>query len=242
MRSGPLQRPPSADLPPKSTDDRHAASVHQDVAQAPGPLVEAAGEKDGIGPRRLIETADVTAGKDEAFLGSKRKNMSKARRRMEDGRGTVGKSVAVGLKDRGSNQVRAKVVRDTTASTLQGFVRESTEKGAMVYTDEAKAYNGLAPRYSHEAVNHGVGEHVRGQAHKQGIESFWSMLKRTRKDVYHKISAKHLDRYVNEFAGGHNVRELDTIEQMGTATIGMVGRLMHRNLIADNSLDNGARS
>ena len=70
-------------------------------------------------------------------------------------------------------------------------------------------------------------------AHTNGIESFWSMLKRAHKGTFHKISAKHLQRYVNEFAGRHNVREADTIRQMESVVIGLVGkRLMYRDLIA----------
>lgn len=113
----------------------------------------------------------------------------------------------------------------------------------MVYTDEAKAHNGLAPQYGHEAVNHGVGEYVRGMAHTNGIEAFWSMLKRSYVGAYHKISAKHLDRYVKEFASRHNVREQDTIDQMSAAVVGMVGqRLLYQDLIAENGLNNGARA
>ena len=69
------------------------------------------------------------------------------------------------------------------------------------------------------------------------------MLKRAHKGVYHKLSPKHLDRYVREFAGRHNVRGLDTLDQMATVAVGLVGkRLMYRQLIADNGLDSGARS
>ena len=180
---------------------------------------------------------------DEMYVRGLRKNMSKAKRKQLEGRGPVGKSVVAGIKDRATKQVRTKVVGDTTAETLQGFVRDHTAGGAMVYTDEAGAYAGLARDFGHEAVNHGVGECVRGQVHTNGIESFWSMLKRAHKGFYHKISAKHLDRYVRETAGRHNVRELDTIEQMGVAVIGMVSQcLMYRDLVADNGLDSGARS
>ena len=63
--------------------------------------------------------------------------------------------------------------------------------------------------FDHESVRHSVGEYVDGMAHTNGIESFWSMLKRANKGVYHKISAKHLQRYVDEFAGRHGVRERD---------------------------------
>ena len=70
-------------------------------------------------------------------------------------------------------------------------------------------------------------------AHTNGIESFWSMLKRAHKGTFHKISPKHLQRYVNEFSGRHNVREADTLRQMESVVIGLVGkRLMYRDLIA----------
>ncbi len=179
---------------------------------------------------------------DETFVGGKRSNMPKARRKELSGRGAVGKSVVAGMKDRGSNKVRANVVGDTSAGTLQGFVRDNAEPGAMVYTDEAGAYQGMV-EYSHEAVKHGAGEYVRGMAHTNGIESFWSMLKRAHKGTFHKFSPKHLDRYVQEFAGRHNLREQDTIDMMAAVAEGMKGeRLRYQDLIADNGLDSGARA
>ena len=65
-------------------------------------------------------------------------------------------------------------------------------------------------------------EYVNGQAHTNGIESFWAMLKRAHKGTFHKISAKHLQRYINEFAGRHNFRDLDTIDQMSGSAVGSV--------------------
>ena len=108
------------------------------------------------------------------------------------------------------------------------------------YTDGAQAYRGLP---NHEWVDHSAGEYVDGQVHTNGIESFWSMLKRAYKGTFHKLSAKHLQRYVNEFAGRHNIREMDTIRQMEEVVARMVGRrLMYRDLTADNGLSSGARS
>ena len=79
-------------------------------------------------------------------------------------------------------------------------------------------------------------------AHTNGMESFWSMLKRGYQGVYHKMSAKHLQRYVDEFAGRHNIREAGTMKQMQEVVTRMVGkRLMYRDLIADNGLSSGAR-
>ena len=180
---------------------------------------------------------------DETYMGGRRKNMSKAKRSTLNGRGTVGKSVVVGVKDRGTNEVRAQVVASASAPVLQGFVREHAREGAVTYTDEASAYAGPARDFDHAAVNHSVGECVREQAHTNGIESFWSTLKRAHKGTFHKISPKHLDRYVTGFAGRHNVREADTVDQMVDIVAGMGGkRLRYNDLIADNGLDSGARA
>ena len=104
-------------------------------------------------------------------------------------------TAVVGAKDRRTARVRAKVVRSTDAAGLQEFVRSNVEQGASLYTDEATAYEGT-PDYDHEAVKHSVGEYVRGQATTNGVESFWSMLKRAHKGTFHKISSMHLERYV----------------------------------------------
>ena len=188
------------------------------------------------------EAAEIMAGPVEAgetHVGGRRANMSKAERKARKGRGPVDMTTVAGVKDRATKKVAAKVVRDTTAATLQSFVRGHAGEAAVVYTDEHRTYRGL-PR--HEAVNHGVREYVRGDAHTNGIESLWSMVKRAHKGVYHKLSPKHLDRYVRQFAGRHNIRESDTIDQWASVVAGMVGkRLMYRDLIADNGLSSGAR-
>ena len=179
---------------------------------------------------------------DETYMGGKRANMSNAKRKelAGTGRGAVGKTAVVGVKDRASNQVSARVVESTDKPTLQGFVIEHTAPGATVYTDEAAAYEGLP--FTHEAVKHSVAEYVRGMAHTNGMESFWSMLKRAHMGTYHKLSAKHLDRYVQEFAGKHNIRDSGTLAQMATVAAGLAGRrLMYRDLIAPNGLPSGAR-
>ena len=106
-----------------------------------------------------------------------------------------------------------KVLKSTDAATLQGFIEDNVRPGATVYTDENPSYPGLS-RYQHEAVKHGVGEFVRGQVHTQGVESMWSMLKRGYIGTFHKMSVKHLDRYVAEFEGHQKDREYDTIDQM----------------------------
>ena len=167
--------------------------------------------------------------------------MPLSKRKTLKGRGAVGKTAVVGVKDRESGEVRAEVVENTDGETLKGFVREHVEPGATIYTDEAAAYKGM-PEFDHEAVNHSVGEYVDGMAHTNGIESFWSMLKRAHKGTFHKISPKHLDRYVRKFAGKHNIRDSGTLVQMRDTVTRLVGRnLLYRDLDADNGLSSGAR-
>ena len=165
---------------------------------------------------------------DETYVGGKEKNRH-ASKRQNLGRGPVGKTGVVGAKDRATNRVKARVIKHTDGPTLHRFVRASAEDGAKLYTDEAAAYKGLE---NHETVKHSVSEYVNGMAHTNGIESFWSMLKRGYHGGYHQMSEKHLQRYVNEFAGRHNMREMDTIDQMRHVVAGMVGkRLMYRDLV-----------
>ena len=179
---------------------------------------------------------------DETYVGGKRKNMPNAKRKEQTGRGTVGKAAVAGVKDRETNRVAARRVSQTNTAALQGFVRAHVAPGATLYTDEAAAYAGM-PEFEHEAVNHSAKEFVRQQAHTNGMESFWAMLKRGYQGTYHKFSEKHLDRYVREFAGRHNIRPQDTLDMMESIASGMDGkRLRYSDLITDNGLASGARA
>ena len=124
--------------------------------------------------------------------------------------------------------------------TPKDFVIEHTAPDWTIYTDEAVGYKGLENR---EFVTHGFGEYVRGQIeHQRRMESFWSMLKRAHMGTFHKLSPKHLNRYVQEFAGKHNHRRSDTLTQMRDTVARLVGcRLLYRDLIAKNGLASGAR-
>ena len=161
---------------------------------------------------------------DETFIGGKRKALK------DTGRGTVGKTSVVDIKDRKTNEVTATVVNNTDADALQGFVTEKTEESATVYTDDARAYNGI--ERPHQSVEHSVSEYVNGMARTNVIESFWAMLKRGYHGTCHHMSEKHLNRYVNEFSGRHNVRSNDTIDQMSKLVRDMIGgQLPYRELV-----------
>ncbi len=165
---------------------------------------------------------------------------SKRKALKDTGRGAVGKAVVVGAKDRETNKVRAQAVKSTDADTLHQFVEDHVDGNTTVYTDDARGYDGLP--FNHESVKHSLSEYVRGDVHTNGIESHWSLFKRGYHGTYHKMSPKHLDRYVQEFAGRHNMREMDTIDIMTSLVSSMdCKRLKYDDLIAKNDLPNGAR-
>ncbi len=173
---------------------------------------------------------------DETFIGGKLRNMHK-HKRPKHATGGGNKAIVVGARHRDTKQLRARVVGNTDQATLRAFVQSHVMPESEIFTDEHKGYNRSGRRrYS---VSHSAGEYVRGRIHTNGIESMWALFKRGFKGTYHKMSKEHLGRYVNEFVGRNNIRDLDTHTQMHVIVRALVGkRLTYKELI-DRDLAEG---
>ena len=171
---------------------------------------------------------------DETYVGGKEANKHKSKR-LNAGRGPVGKTAVLGIKDRETNQVAVSVVASTDRPTMIGFVADHTTDRSTVYTDEHAAYKTMT---NHVTVRHSAAQYVEGEAHTNGIESLWSMLKRGIHGTYHHISPQHTGRYATEFAGRHNDRPLDTVDQVKSLVKGAEGkRLRHKDLVPEKEVD-----
>ena len=165
---------------------------------------------------------------DESLHGGNPKNwhLSKraSRKRFSEDKPKSEKAAVVGLLDRDSRQVRAKVVPNVNRETLQDAILENIEGKSTVYTDGWKGYNQLkAMEYVHETVNH-LQEYVRGEVHTNGIENFWALLKRGLKGTYVAVEPFHLDRYVTEQVFRYNHRKMTESGRFDLAVRGMVGK------------------
>ncbi len=126
---------------------------------------------------------------DKTFVGGLEMNKHKDKKLNAIRRGT-GKAIVVCIKERDSTKIKAKVIQNTLKDTLHDFINDNVEPGSTVNTDAFKRYNDH-DESNQEFVKHSVGEYLKEQAHIDGTEFFWLMLKRAYKGTFHKISKKH---------------------------------------------------
>jgi transposase-like protein len=159
---------------------------------------------------------------DETFIGGLARNMH-ASKRKHLGTGGAGKVAVMGLLERHGGEVRTKVIASTKREELQREVYKHVEQDSHVYTDAYVSYNGLNSDYFHMVINHAE-EYVNGNIHTNGIENFWSLLKRTIKGTYVSIEPFHLFRYLDEQSFRFNKRKLTDSERFLIVSSQIMGR------------------
>lgn len=168
---------------------------------------------------------------DETFIGGKARNMHKAEREEKiTGTGSKDKTAVMGFLERGG-EVQATVVADRKKKTLQSLVKSHVAAGSAIYTDALASYDGLGGKFFHQVIDHAV-EYVRGNVHTNGLENFWSLLKRGIKGTYVSLQPYHLFRYLDEQAFRYNQRKLDDFSRFVTVLAHIINRrLTYKQLI-----------
>lgn len=194
-----------------------------------------------------FETMSGTIEADETYIGGLARNMHKDKKeRVIKGTGGSGKTIVMGLlerhgmdksqkvidtldsnpkKDKKVSRVKTKVIPNTTREILQGEVKQHVEAGSEVFTDALASYNGLDPKYVHQVIDHAE-TYVRGNVHTNGIENFWSLLKRAIKGTYVSVEPFHLFRYLDEQSFRFNERKQTDSERF----MGVVSALTDKRL------------
>jgi transposase-like protein len=173
---------------------------------------------------------------DESFIGGLAKNMHEKKRK-HIGTGGAGKTAVLGIlrrkNSKSGSKVRAKAVPNVRAATLQTEIRDNVEPGSCLYTDAWTSYRGLGGEYNHEVIDHAV-EYVRDAVHTNGIENFWSLLKRTIKGTYVSVEPFHLGRYLDEQSFRFNERNDNDLGRFKSVLSSVSGRrLTYEELIGN---------
>lgn len=130
------------------------------------------------------------------------------------------------------------MTKPISSMTLQRIIEQTVDRGTTIYTDQHQGYIGLKYKgYKHEAVNHGIGEYIRGKFTQILLRDFSLCFKRGYVGVYHKMSEKHLQRYIDEYVGRHNARQKPTMKNISNVGKDMLGkRLTWEELTAERNL------
>lgn len=180
-------------------------------------------------------TGEVEA--DETYIGGKARNMHTNRKAKKIiGTGGVGKVAVMGLLER-HGEVRTAIVGNVQADTVQGHIRRNVEAGSQMFTDALEGYNGLEADYIHRVIDHAEA-YARGNVHTNGLENYWSLVKRGIKGTYVSVEPFHLFRYLDEQAFRYNNRkDLDDAGRFDLALSRIAGRrLTYKQLIGKTGI------
>jgi transposase-like protein len=167
---------------------------------------------------------------DETYVGGNEKNKHAKKKTGSTGRTNVTKTPVLGLKDRKTGTVKAHVVPNVTSEIVYPILIAGIEENSIVVTDEYRVYDRLSNHFSHGKVIHSAKEYVNGHFHTNGIENFWSHLKRGVDGIYHWVSREHLQSYVNEYALRYNTRTFTTSSRFDYILSNMTCRLTYKEL------------
>jgi transposase-like protein len=164
---------------------------------------------------------------DETFVGGKvgfmKRDTRERRGITKRGGGSSYKTVVMGMRKRDTGRIRARVIPDAKGTTLRPAVDAAVKAGSKVYTDQWRGYTGLEGRFDHQTVNHAE-TYVDGRVHTNGIENFWSLLKRGLNGTYVSVEPYHLFRYLDERVLTYNERDLSDLGRFSAALGGIAGR------------------
>lgn len=170
---------------------------------------------------------------DETYIGGLARNMNqKQKRKRGRGTGGVGKAIVMGLLER-KGKIRLKHIQNARTKSVQEEVRQHVQPGAQLFTDALPSYNGLDKEFVHQAINHAKC-YAQGNVHTNGLENFWSLLKRTIRGTYVSVEPFHLFRYLDEQAFRFNLRKGNDAQRFLEAVKGIIGRrLTYETLIGN---------
>ena len=182
-----------------------------------------------LGERKMVET-------DATYIGGKEGNKHYNKRRSHadnnvtnEGKPYKPKKTVIGIIER-DGKVALKYVSGETTKNMVDFVTTHVPQDATIYSDEAPAYNQLKRYYTHDNVKHALNIYVEGNVHTNTIENFWSVLKRGLYGVYHQVSDKHLERYLDEYSARFNTRKLSSQERFEKFLIDSESVLSYKEL------------